>query len=226
MFIHHNLNQLHRHILEFEEKYHRVPHSVFLLAISKGQDLEKIQQAIAAGQLAFGENYLQEALKKIAEINHPQIEWHFTGHIQSNKTQEIARHFSWAHTVTNQKIAQRLNDQRPAILAPLNICLEVNVSREASKSGVMALEELVSLARFCISLPRLKLRGLMTIPQPQEKFEAQRAELHQLVLMKEELCQRGFELDTLSMGMTDDLEAAIAEGATMVRVGRGIFGGR
>lgn len=221
-----NLLQLNTTIRALEKKYHRPAHSVSLLAMSKGQPLEKLQQAIAAGQCLFGENYLQEAMKKMERLKQPGLEWHFTGTLQSNKTRPVAEHFSWVHTVTTPRLAQRLNDQRPVHLPSLNICLEVNVSGEASKSGLREEAELMVLAEACLSLPRLKLRGLMTIPKPVTGLAEQRAELHQLFLLKEKLGQRGFALDTLSMGMTDDLEAAIAEGATYIRVGRGIFGPR
>ena len=221
-----NLDQLASTILTLEKKYQRPAHSVSLLAISKGQSLEKMEAAIASGQRLFGENYVQEALVKMAALTAPKLEWHFTGSIQSNKTRQIAEGFSWVHTVATQKVAQRLNDQRPAQLPPLNICLEINVSQEASKAGLREEAQLHALAEACLSLPRLKLRGLMAIPMAKKDFSEQRAEFHHLALLKEKLCQQGYELDTLSMGMTDDLEAAIAEGATFIRIGRGIFGSR
>ena len=221
-----NLLQLKDTIRALEKKYQRADNSVSLLAMSKGQSLEKLEAAIASGQRLFGENYLQEALAKIAALTEPGLEWHFTGSIQSNKTRQIAEHFTWVHTVASQKSAQRLNEQRPPQLPPLNICLEINVSQEATKAGLREEKEIKALAEFCLSLPRLSLRGLMAIPVPRATLVEQRAELHQLVLLKEELCRQGYVLDTLSMGMTDDLEAAIAEGATYIRVGRGIFGPR
>jgi len=201
-------------IEELEKKYHRAPHSVSLLAASKGQSLEKIKAAIDAGQRSFGENYVQEALEKIKAINNPNIEWHFIGHIQSNKTKAIAENFSWVHSLCDKKIAQRLNDQRPLHLPPLQVCLEVNLDQEKTKSGVVSAEELISLADYCKTLPRLKLRGLMAMP-------LQCATFHQVYLLKEKL-----HLDTLSMGMTKDMEAAIAEGSTWVRIGEGLFGPR
>lgn len=220
-----NLLSIKKQIHDYEKRYHREPDSVFLLAVSKKQPVEKIQRAIEGGQRAFGENYLQEALDKITKIADSQIEWHFIGSIQSNKTKKIAEHFNWVHSVSEKKIAQRLNDQRPDYLPPLNICLEVNVSLESSKSGVM-ITDVLALAEFCASLPQLKLRGLMTIPKPNTHLDAQRAEFHKLKLLFDELNSKNFKLDTLSMGMSDDMQAAIAEGSTMVRIGTAIFGAR
>ena len=221
-----NLLQLEARLRALEKQYQRSPHSVKLLAISKNQPCEKIQAAHVAGQRAFGENYLQEALGKIEQLAPLNLEWHFTGTIQSNKTRHLAAHFSWVHTLTEEKIAQRLNDQRPAHLAPLNVCLEVKVSFESTKSGLSDFAALKKLATFCQTLPRLKLRGLMTIPAPESDLAKQRAALKPLADLKAQLIAAGFELDTLSMGMTADLEAAVAEGATFIRIGRGIFGSR
>lgn len=218
--IHEKLQAVLSRIREYEIKYQRPSHSVSLLAVSKSQASEKIQQAFAAGQLSFGENYLQEALSKMELLTEPAVQWHFIGSIQSNKTRLIAENFSWVHTVCSQKIAQRLNDQRLEHLPPLNVCLEVNLSGEGTKSGVTDREELFELTKFCQSLPRLKLRGLMTIPSLEKDFKKQREAFRQLRELKD------VSMDTLSMGMTDDMEAAIAEGATIVRVGRGIFGER
>lgn len=220
-----NLATVTTQILEFEHQYFRPPNSVFLLAVSKGQPISAIQEAITAGQFAFGENYLQEALLKIATLNNPNLEWHFIGPIQSNKTKKIAEHFQWAHTIDNEKIAQRLNDQRPAALAPLNICIQVNTSNEASKSGVTP-DALWPLVDYCATLPRLRLRGLMCIPAPKNTFNEQRQECQKLHDLFKNISESRFVLDTLSMGMSDDLEAAIAEGATLVRVGAAIFGPR
>lgn len=221
-----NLFQLWERIHAFEDKYQRPRNSVSLVAMSKGQPVEKLEQAIAAGQRIFGENFVQEALAKMEKLGRKDLEWHFTGTLQSNKTRLIAEHFSWVHTVTSTKVAQRLNDQRSPHLSPLPVCLEVNISGEASKSGLKEIEEVEKLANDCLALPHLKLRGLMTIPKQTALFEEQRAELHRLRLMKEHLNRQGITLDTLSMGMTDDLEAAIAEGATLIRIGRGLFGER
>lgn len=221
-----HLEKIRKQINECEARYHRKPSSVSLLAVSKKQPLEKIQKAIQAGQMAFGENYLQESLEKIAALkNYENIEWHFIGPIQSNKTKKIAEHFAWAHTISDSKIAKRLNDQRPSHLPPLNICIQVNSSRETTKSGTEP-EDVFSLAEYCLTLPNLKLRGLMTIPAYKKTFDEKRIELQKLRNIYEDLNNRGFNLDTLSMGMSDDLEAAIAEGATLLRIGTAIFGER
>jgi hypothetical protein len=207
----------------------RSPQEVALLAVSKTFGPDAVLEAAEAGQCAFGENYLQEALDKMAAVRAARpallLEWHFIGPIQSNKTRPIAEHFDWVHSVDREKIAQRLSEQRPAHLPPLNICLQVNISGEASKSGI-APEELPELARRVAALPRLKLRGLMAIPEPEEDPERQRAPFRRLHLLKEELRGQGLVLDTLSMGMSADLVAAIAEGATIVRIGTAIFGQR
>lgn len=203
--------------------------AVKLLAVSKTFPAEAVLEAIAAGQHAFGENYLQEALDKIAAVAaalpSAQVEWHFIGPIQSNKTRPIAASFAWVHTVERLKIAQRLSEQRPAGLPPLNVCLQVNISGEASKSGATP-EELPELAREVALLPNLKLRGLMAIPEPETDVAKQRAAFARVRELAEQLRAGGIELDTLSMGMSADMAAAIAEGATIVRVGSAIFGTR
>ncbi len=224
--IQHNLQQLKTQILQWELQYQRHPSSVSLLAASKQQSIEKIREAIRAGQVAFGENYLQESLEKIIALSDEKIEWHFIGPVQSNKTKKIAEHFSWVHTVSDVNIAKRLNDQRPLHLPPLNICIQVNSSSEKTKSGVTEEEAVFTLATYCLTLPHLKLRGLMTIPVPQTDFDDQRLELRKLRRIYDDLNHRGFTLDTLSMGMSQDMEAAIAEGATLLRVGTAIFGKR
>lgn len=198
---------------------------VVLLAVSKAQAAEKVREAFAAGQKQFGENYLQEALNKQAELADLPIEWHFIGPIQSNKTQPIAQHFSWVHGVDRLKIAQRLNDARPAALPPLQICLQVNTSGEASKSGITP-EELPKLAAAVKTMPNLQLRGLMTIPEPSEDESLQRQRFQQMRDLLENLNKNGAALDTLSMGMSNDYALAIQEGATIVRVGSAIFGVR
>jgi pyridoxal phosphate enzyme (YggS family) len=207
----------------------RDPASVRLLAVSKTFPAEAVLEAVAAGQRAFGENYLQEALDKIAAVAAAlpteQVEWHFIGPIQSNKTRPIAAGFAWVHTVERLKIAQRLSEQRPRGMAPLNVCIQVNISGEASKSGATP-EELAGLARQVAALPNLKLRGLMAIPEPETDPVKQRAAFARLRVLAEQLRAEGLELDTLSMGMSADLAAAIAEGATIVRVGSAIFGSR
>lgn len=207
----------------------RPRNAVQLLAVSKTFPAEAVREAVAAGQRAFGENYLQEALDKIAALAKAlpdeRLEWHFIGPIQSNKTRPIAASFAWVHTVERLKIAQRLSEQRPPQLGPLNICLQVNISAEASKSGV-APEELNELARQVAQLPNLRLRGLMAIPHPDADFHRQRAAFARLRELSEQLRADGIALDTLSMGMSADMAAAIAEGATIVRVGSAIFGSR
>ena len=209
-----------------EREYHRPPQSVALLAVSKTQPVAAIETAIAAGLHRFGENYLQEALDKMAALEgYSQLEWHFIGPIQSNKTRRIAEHFSWVHSVDRLKIAERLSEQRPDSLPPLNICLQVNISAEASKSG-LTLNELPAVARQVAELPRLRLRDLMAMPAPAEHFEAQRQPLARLGKAQQQLNDQGLALDTLSMGMSDDLEAAIAEGSTLVRIGTALFGPR
>ena len=200
---------------------------VRLLAVSKTQPADAVRAAVAAGQHAFGENYVQEALEKIAALAplRAQLRWHLIGPLQSNKTRLVAEAFDWVHTVDRLKIAQRLAEQRPPQLAPLQVCLQVNVSGEASKSGV-APAELPALAHAVAALPRLRLRGLMAIPEPAHDPAAQRAPHRLLATLLAELRAQGLALDTLSMGMSADLEAAVAEGATIVRVGTALFGER
>jgi pyridoxal phosphate enzyme (YggS family) len=205
----------------------RNPSDIALLAVSKTFGPDAVLEAYAAGQRAFGENYLQEALEKVAALKDraPDIEWHFIGPLQSNKTRPVAEHFSWVHSVDRLKIAQRLSEQRPPGLAPLNICLQVNVSGEASKSGC-APHDLPALAHAVAALPNLRLRGLMAIPEPAATEAAQRLPLRALRMLAEQMRGDGLALDTLSMGMSADLAAAVAEGATMVRIGSAIFGER
>ena len=203
----------------------RDPQQVHLLAVSKAHPATAIREAFAAGQRRFGENYLQEALDKQMQLGDLAIEWHFIGPIQSNKTQPIARHFDWAHSVDRLKIAQRLSMARPDHLPPLQICLQVNVSKEETKSGLAA-EEAAELAHAVSALPHLQLRGLMAIPAPTSDVDLQRAHFRQVRELFESLQQQGLMLDTLSIGMSDDYPAAIAEGSTMVRIGSAIFGPR
>jgi len=203
----------------------RKPGDIALVAVSKTFPAEYIAQAHAAGQRAYGENYVQEAVEKITKLGKLPVEWHFIGPIQSNKTSAIATHFQWVHSVAREKIAERLDAARPEGLPPLNVCIQVNVSGEAAKSGVEPGEEL-KLAEAIARLPRLKLRGLMAIPEPTSDAALQRRRFARLRELKEQLAARGHALDALSMGMSEDLEAAIAEGATMVRVGTAIFGRR
>lgn len=199
--------------------------SVRLLAVSKTFPAAAVREAYAAGQTAFGENYLQEALDKIEALRDLPLEWHFIGPIQSNKTRPIAEHFAWVHSVDRLKIAERLSDQRPSGLPPLNVCLQVNVSGEASKSGV-APEEVEALALQVARLPNLKLRGLMSIPAPESGEAAQRLPFARMREIFQHLNRHGMALDTLSMGMSHDYPAAIMEGATIVRIGTAIFGQR
>lgn len=198
---------------------------VKLVAVSKTFGAAAVQACAAAGQQAFGENYLQEALDKIAALRALQLEWHFIGPIQSNKTRPIAEHFQWVHSVERERVAARLAAARRAGLPPLNVCIQVNVSGEASKSGV-APGEVAALAQALRALPRLKLRGLMAIPEPAPDSALRRSRFAMLRELQQSLIAQGHDLDTLSMGMSDDLEDAIAEGATLVRIGTAIFGSR
>jgi pyridoxal phosphate enzyme (YggS family) len=203
----------------------RDPTSVRLLAVSKTWPPARIEEAFRAGQRAFGENQEQEAVGKIAALAHLAIEWHFIGPVQSNKTRAIAERFAWLHSLDREKIARRLSDQRPQGLAPLMVCIQVNVSGEATKSGVSPADA-PALAHFVSDLPRLELRGLMAIPAPSDDLAVQRAQFRRVHDVYMQLRQQGFALDTLSMGMSDDLEAAVMEGATLVRIGTAIFGPR
>jgi len=220
-----NLQAVHARIVRAARAAGRGPGNIAVLAVSKTFPAKRIAEAQAAGQGAFGENYVQEAVEKITNLGHLPIEWHFIGPIQSNKTAAIAAHFQWVHSVERETIAQRLSVARPEGLPPLDICIQVNVSGEASKSGVQPGAE-VALAEAIARLPGLRLRGLMTIPEPTPDLGLRRRRFALLREIKEKLAVRGHVLDTLSMGMSDDLEAAIAEGATMVRVGTAIFGKR
>ena len=205
----------------------RAVDSVTLLAVTKTFSATVVREAHAAGLHRFGENYVQEGLDKIDALADLRagLEWHLIGPLQSNKTRPVAENFDWVHSVDRLKIAQRLAEQRPPHLPPLNVCLQVNISGEASKSG-LAPAEAADLARAVAALPRLRLRGLMAVPEPAADFEAQRAPHRALAALLTELNGQGLALDTLSMGMSADLEAAIAEGATLVRVGSALFGAR
>ncbi|MBS6436440.1 MAG: YggS family pyridoxal phosphate-dependent enzyme [Pantoea sp.] len=224
--IQHNLQQLRQRIRAAATQCGRDPEEVTLLAVSKTKPASAVEEAIEAGQLAFGENYVQEGVEKIEALAaHPQVEWHFIGPLQSNKSRLVAEHFAWCHTVDRLKIAQRLNDQRPDSLPPLNVLIQVNISDENSKSGIM-LEDLPELAQQVAALPRLQLRGLMAIPAPESDYARQLAVCQQMADAFRQLKQRYPDVDTLSLGMSDDMEAAIAAGSTMVRIGTAIFGAR
>jgi len=224
-----NLGSVTRLIQKATLQAGREPGSVSLLAVSKTRTAQELREAVAAGQRAFGENYLQEALDKMAELHDlKDIDWHFIGPIQSNKTRQIASAFSWVHSVDRLKVARRLNEQRETGLAPLNICLQVNINNEPSKSGCQP-EELPELVSQIGLLPGLSLRGLMAIPDPDQTEPALSASFRKLANTLKELRQeypKAGPLDTLSMGMSGDLELAIAAGATWVRIGTAIFGGR
>jgi pyridoxal phosphate enzyme (YggS family) len=220
-----NLQAVHERIRQAAGAAHRSPEGVRLLAVSKTFDAAAVTAAWQAGQRAFGENFVQEALDKIAVLGHFDIEWHFIGPIQSNKTRPIAEHFAWVHSLEREKIARRLNEARPPHLPPLNVLIQVNISGEASKSGVAPGEER-ALAEAIRTLPRLRLRGLMAIPEPTPDGALQRRRFALLRSLQQALQADNRNVDTLSMGMSDDLEAAVAEGSTMVRIGTAIFGSR
>jgi len=203
----------------------RPVNEVTLLAVSKTFGPDAVREAHACGQIAFGENYIQEAVEKIGMLGELPLEWHCIGPIQSNKTRLVATHFAWAHTVDRLKTAQRLSEQRPESAPPLQVCIQVNIDGAPTKAGV-APNEVPALAREVAALPRLVLRGLMTIPEPAADFAAQKAVHLRTRALFDELRRAGLAIDTLSMGMTADLEAAIAAGSTMVRIGTAIFGGR
>ncbi|WP_153101290.1 YggS family pyridoxal phosphate-dependent enzyme [Paraburkholderia hayleyella] len=223
----HNLDAVQQRIVQATQLAGRAPGSVSLLAVSKTFPADAVRAAHEAGQHAFGENYVQEALLKIEALAdlRASLKWHFIGPLQSNKTRLVAEHFDWVHSVDRLKTAQRLSEQRPAALAPLDVCLQVNVSGEASKSGVTPAGA-AALAHQVAALPRLRLRGLMAIPEAADTLSAQRLPHRQLCELFEHLRADGLALDTLSMGMSADLEAAVLEGATLVRIGTAIFGTR
>ena len=220
-----NIQLVCERIEKIKLRYQRSDETVKLLAVSKTQGIDKITQAYEAGLRDFGENFLQDALLKIQSLSSLNLCWHFIGPIQSNKTRDIARHFDWVHSVDRIKIAKRLHDQRPDSTPPLNVCIQVNHSREASKSGIL-LSEVPALCQQIENLKHLKLRGLMSIPAPATDFDQQRAIFRPLADLFNQLREDHQTLDTLSIGMSADFEAAIAEGSTLVRVGTGIFGPR
>ena len=203
----------------------RAANDISLLVVSKTFPAAALREACQAGQTRFAESYVQEAMDKIAQLHGLPIEWHFIGPIQSNKTRLIAEHFAWVHSVDRLKIAERLSAQRPVHLPPLQLCLQVNISNEASKSGVTP-DQVSDLAQEIVKLPNVTLRGLMAVPAPGDDVSVQRASFAQLRELQDQLNRQGLQLDTLSMGMSDDFAVAITEGATMVRVGSAIFGKR
>lgn len=220
-----NIANVRKRVSTAAEKVQRRADDIILMAVSKTRDADEVRAAVSAGVRHLGENYLQEALEKIEATGDLEAHWHFIGPIQSNKTRAIAGHFDWVHSVDREKIARRLSEQRPDDLPPLDICLQVNVSGEDSKSGV-APGDVAALARAVLALPRLRLRGLMAIPAPTDDTAAQRAAFARVAALFRELREIAPQMDTLSMGMSADLESAIAEGATMVRIGTDIFGPR
>lgn len=223
--IENNIAKLRLRLRHSAEKYDRQESDILLLGVSKTRPAADIRQAYAAGLSQFGESYLQEASDKIAELADLPITWHFIGPVQSNKTRAIAEQFHWVHSLAREKIARRLDEQRPADMPPLQVCLQVNISAEQNKSGV-SLEQLPELAAFIETLPRLRLRGLMAIPAASGSVAQQRATFARLRQAFERLQQQHPQMDTLSMGMSADMEAAIAEGTNLVRIGTAIFGSR
>ncbi|MFK3913207.1 YggS family pyridoxal phosphate-dependent enzyme [Enterobacter cancerogenus] len=224
----HNLAQVRDKISAAATRCNRASEEITLLAVSKTKPASALAEAIAAGQRAFGENYVQEGVDKICHFRdqgQDDLQWHFIGPLQSNKSRLVAEHFDWCHTIDRLKIASRLNDQRPADMAPLNVLIQINISDENSKSGI-ALSELDALAAEVAALPHLTLRGLMAIPAPESSYERQFAVARQMAVAFEALKARHTTVDTLSLGMSDDMEAAIAAGSTMVRIGTAIFGAR
>lgn len=220
-----NLEKIHQLIIEAENRYQRPPGSVELLAVSKQQTSQAIRAAFEAGQTSFGENYLQEALNKINELQELAIDWHFIGHIQTNKTKLIAQYFNWVHSIDREEIAIRLNTQRAHHLPSLNVLVEVNLDEEPNKSGLRS-TNLLDVINRIQELPKLKLRGLMAIPAYKPNFADQRSSFRRLRKIFDDLRALGYPLDVLSMGMSQDFEAAIAEGSTLVRIGTAIFGER
>lgn len=221
----HNLALVKERIQQAAQQCGRNPDEIQLLGVSKRFAADDIRVAFEAGVTQFGESYLQEALPKMASLTDVDIVWHFIGPIQSNKTRQIAEHFHWAHSVDRFKIASRLSEQRPSKLEPLNVCIQVNISMEETKSGIIA-EAAKEFALELSQLSRIRLRGLMAIVEKTSDQQRQRAMFSQLRHMFDDLNQQGLKLDTLSMGMTNDLEAAVMEGSTMLRVGTGLFGPR
>jgi len=225
-----NIDHVSKRIERSAQQCGRDPGEILLLAVSKTRDVDEIRSAMQAGLTEFAENYLQEALDKIAQLHGENLHWHFIGPLQSNKTRSVAEHFDWVHSVDRLKIARRLNDQRPEYLHRLHICLQVNIDNEPSKSG-LSVDEVLPVALEVAKLPRLQLRGLMAIPQAGKGFDQQQQAFKQLAQLREQinrslLSENLPQMDSLSMGMSDDLEAAVLQGSTIVRVGTDIFGQR
>jgi pyridoxal phosphate enzyme (YggS family) len=220
-----NLATVRKKIADICKRHQRGRDEVCLIAVSKTRSVQEIRALAAQGQTHFGENYVQESLDKIAEITDIALIWHFIGPIQKNKTKLIAENFSWVHSIDRESVALRLNNQRPSTLPALNVCLQINIDDEDSKSGITP-TELLPLAEIIQELPNLKLRGLMAIPAATQKFEQQSAAFHRMAALLDNLKQHNMDVDTLSMGMSNDYEAAIACGSTMVRIGTAIFGPR
>ena len=220
-----NLRKIRDLLAKAAEDAGRSANDVRLLAVSKKQPLEKIVEAAAAGQRDFGENIVQEGIERVTKLAERRLCWHFIGHLQSNKTRPVAEHFDWVHSVDKLKTARRLSEQRPDSLGELNICIQVNIDEEASKSGVPP-AEVAELARAIADLPRLRLRGLMCLPAIRETFDEQRLPFARTRELAEAIARDGIAMDTLSMGMSDDFRAAIMEGATIVRIGTAVFGPR
>ncbi len=220
-----SLEKIRNRVTVLERRYQRPPNGVRMLAVSKTKPPEAVRAAAEIGQREFGENHVQDALSKLGALADLDLVWHFIGPIQSNKTRDIATRFDWVHSIDRAKIARRLNEQRPGNLPPLDVCIQVNLSGESSKSGVEP-DKAHELAQVVSDLPRLKLRGLMTLPRPCDELDLQRRPFAELRRILEALNTTGFALDTLSMGMSNDMEAAIAEGTTIIRIGSAIFGPR
>ncbi len=219
------LDKIKAEIRELESKYHRKQNSTTLLAVSKTKSVQEIAEAVAHGQKDFGESYIQEAVKKISYLQDKNLRWHFIGPIQKNKTKLIAEHFDWVHSIDRLIIAERLNAQRSQSLPPIQACIQVNIGNETTKSGI-PIEHVQNLAKSISKFSQIKLRGLMAIPQICNDINIQRLSFKQLRIQLEKLNELGLNLDTLSMGMSNDMEAAIAEGSTIVRIGTAIFGKR
>ncbi len=220
-----NLATVRKKIADICKRHQRGRDEVCLIPVSKTRSVQEIRALAAQGQIHFGENYAQESVDKIAEITDIALIWHFIGPIQKNKTKLIAENFSWVHSIDRESVALRLNDQRPSTLPALNVCLQINIDDEDSKSGITP-TELLPLAETIQELPNLKLRGLMAIPKATQEFEQQSAAFHKMATLLNQLKQHDMDVDTLSMGMSNDYEAAIACGSTMVRIGTAIFGPR